>query len=82
VIHRQSGFPFLSYGFRAKSGKAIVAYWIAAHGVPGNSFPPYYAALSLKNSGIQHPVLIDESLEILVGSIGRREQPTRWRCFR
>ena len=58
-IQRQSGFPFLSYGFRAKNGKAIVAYWIAAHSVPGNSFPPYYTTVSLKNSGIQHPVLID-----------------------
>ena len=59
AIRRQSGFPFLSYGFRSKKGKAIVAYWIAAHSVPGNIFTPYYATLSLKNSGIQHPVLID-----------------------
>ena len=59
AIRRQSGFPFLSYGFRAKSGKTIVAYWIAAHSVPGNSFPSYYATVTLKNSGIQHPVLVD-----------------------
>ena len=59
AIRRQSGFPVLSYGFRAKSGKAIVAYWIAAHSVPGNTFRPYYATLSLKNSGIKNPVLIN-----------------------
>jgi hypothetical protein len=57
-IRRQSGFPFLSYGFRSKSGKAMVAYWIAAHSLPGNPFPPYYADITVKNSGIQ-PVLID-----------------------
>jgi hypothetical protein len=59
AIRRQSGFPVLSYGFRSKKGKAIVAYWIAAHSVPGNSFSPYYATFSVRNSGIQHPVLID-----------------------
>lgn len=58
-IRRQSGFPFLSYGFRAKSGKSIVAYWIAAHSLPGNSFPHYYADITVRNSGIQNPVLID-----------------------
>ena len=58
-IRKQSGFPVLSYGFRAKSGKAIVAYWIAAHSVPGNAFPPYFATLTLKNTGVRNPVLID-----------------------
>jgi hypothetical protein len=58
-IRRQSGFPFLSYAFRAKNGKAIVAYWIAAHSVPGNAFPAYYATLTLRNTGIHRPVLID-----------------------
>jgi len=58
-IRRQSGFPVLSYGFRAKSGKAIVAYWIAAHSVMGNMFTPYYATLTLNNTGVQNPVLID-----------------------
>jgi hypothetical protein len=71
AISRQSGFPLLSYGFRAKSGKAIVAYWIAAHSVPGNSFPPYYATLSLNNSGIQRPVLID----VVSGDI----RPLNWK---
>lgn len=70
-LRRQSGFPFMSYGFRAKSGKAIVAYWIAAHSAPGNQFPSYYATLSVKNSGIRHPVLID----VLSGDI----RPLEWK---
>jgi len=71
-LRRQTGFPFLSYGFRSKTGKAIVAYWIAAHSAPGNQFPSYYATLSLKNSGIQHPVLID----VLSGDI----RPLEWKA--
>jgi hypothetical protein len=59
ALRRQAGFPFLGYGFRSDSGKAIVAYWLAAHSLPGNTFPPLYATLSLKNTGITHPVLID-----------------------
>jgi hypothetical protein len=59
ALRRQAGFPFLSYGFRSDSGKAIVAYWMAAHSLPGNVFPPLYATLSLKNTGIKKPVLID-----------------------
>src|SRR4029079_16370124 len=30
-----------------------------AHSLPGNAFPPLYATLSLKNTGITHPVLVD-----------------------
>jgi len=71
AIRRQSGFPVLTYGFRAKSRKAIVAYWIAAHSVPGNTFQPYYATFSLKNSGIQNPVLID----VVSGEI----RPVNWK---
>jgi hypothetical protein len=59
ALRRQTGFPFMAYGFRSNHGKAIVAYWLAAHSLPGNSFPPLYASLSLKNTGITHPVLID-----------------------
>ena len=70
-LRRQSGFPFLSYGFRSKTGKAIVAYWIAAHSAPGNQFPSYYVTLSLKDSGIQHPVLID----VVSGDI----RPLEWK---
>jgi hypothetical protein len=53
------GDPFFAYGFRAKNGKGVVAYWLAAHSVPENIFPPLYGSLSLKNTGIEHPVLID-----------------------
>jgi hypothetical protein len=50
---------FLHYGFRNKNGKAIVAYWVAAHSSPGGSFAPMTVNLRLKNSGIVKPVLID-----------------------
>jgi hypothetical protein len=50
---------FLRYGFRNKNGKAIVAYWLAAHSVPGNMFPPLTVDFTLTNAGIQKPVLID-----------------------
>jgi len=59
VLQRQTGFPFLLYGFRNRNGKAIVAYWIAAHSRPGNVFSPQFATMSLKNTGISHPVVID-----------------------
>jgi hypothetical protein len=59
ALRRQSGFPFYAYGFRSQKGKAIVAYWLAAHSLPGNVFPPLYESLTLKHTGIQHPVLID-----------------------
>jgi hypothetical protein len=71
ALRRQAGFPFLGYGFRSDSGKAIVAYWLAAHSHPGNSFPPLYATLSLKNTGITHPVLID----VVSGEI----KPVKWK---
>ena len=59
ALRRQARAQFLAYGFRAASGKTIIAYWLAAHSLPGNVFPPLTATLTLKNSGIQHPVLID-----------------------
>jgi hypothetical protein len=59
ALRRQAGFPFMTFGFRSRSGKAVVAYWLAAHSLPGNVFPPLYAGLSLKNTGITHPVLVD-----------------------
>ena len=71
ALRRKSGFPFMSYGFRSTSGKAIVAYWLAAHSLPGNSFPPFYATFTLKNTGIQHPVLID----VVSGEI----RPLQWK---
>jgi hypothetical protein len=59
ALRRQAGFPFMKFGFRSPSGKAVVAYWVAAHSLPGNVLPPFYAELSLKNTGITHPVLVD-----------------------
>jgi hypothetical protein len=50
---------FLHCGFRNKNGKVIVAYWLATHSVPGDAFPPLTVDLTLANSGINKPVLID-----------------------
>jgi hypothetical protein len=58
ALHSNSQ-PFLAYGFRSRTGKSIVAYWLAAHSVPGGAFPPVHADLTIANSGIRHPVLID-----------------------
>ena len=58
ALHSRSQ-PFMAYGFRSKTGKPIVAYWLAAHSIPGNIFPPIRADLTIANSGIRHPVLID-----------------------
>ena len=71
ALRRQTGFPFMAYGFRSSKGKAVVAYWLAAHSLPGNSFPQLYAALSLKNTGITHPVLVD----VVSGEI----KPLNWK---
>ncbi len=72
ALRRQAGFPFMGYGFRSDKGKSIVAYWLAAHSLPGNAFPPLYATLSLKNTGISHPVLID----VVSGEI----KPVSWKA--
>jgi hypothetical protein len=71
ALRRQSGFPFMAYGFRTAGGKSIVAYWLAAHSLPGNVFPPLYTSLSLKNTGITHPVLVD----VVSGDI----KPVHWK---
>jgi hypothetical protein len=62
--------PLLAYGFRSQNGKAIVAYWLAAHSEPGNVFPQVHAVFSLKNTGIAHPVLVD----VVSGEI----KPVQW----
>ena len=71
ALRRKSGFPFMGYGFRSVKGKAIVAYWLAAHSLPGTSFPPLYASLTLKNTGITNPVLVD----VVSGDI----RPLQWK---
>src|SRR2546430_539632 len=70
ALRRQAGFPFMAFGFRSRSGKAIVAYWLAAHSFPGN-FPPLFGDFSLKNTGITHPVLVD----VVSGEI----KPIEWK---
>ncbi len=72
ALRRQSGYPFYAYGFRAPSGKAVVAYWLAAHSLPGGVFPPFYEGLTLENTGIEHPVLID----VVSGEI----HPVQWKA--
>jgi hypothetical protein len=59
ALRRQALAPFLAYGFRSASGKAIIAFWLATRSNPGNVFAPLAATLSIKNSGILNPVLID-----------------------
>jgi hypothetical protein len=71
ALRRKSGFPFYTYGFRAKNGKAVVAYWLGAHSLPGNVFAPFYESLTLENTGIEHPVLID----VVSGEI----RPLEWK---
>jgi hypothetical protein len=70
AFSRDIGAPFFAYGFRSASGKAVVAYWLAAHSVPGDVFPPLSGSLTLSNTGIEHPVLID----IVSGKI----RPLEW----
>lgn len=72
ALRRHMGFPLFTYGFRNRNGKTIVAYWLAAHSLPGNVFPPLYTSLSLKNTGIVHPVLVD----VVSGEI----KPVEWKA--
>jgi hypothetical protein len=58
-LRRQGRAQFLRYGFRNKNGKSIIAYWVAAHSVPGGAFPPLAVTMKLRNTGIREPVLID-----------------------
>ncbi len=51
--------PFYAYGFRSRGGKAIVAYWLAERVHPKHPFEPVRVDLTVANTGIQHPVLID-----------------------
>ena len=55
ALHRQSGGAFLAHGFRTASGKAIIAYWLAAHSNPGNVFPALAATLTLTEFRHQTP---------------------------
>jgi hypothetical protein len=70
-LRRQGSSPFLQYGFRNANGKSIIAYWIAAHSVPGGAFAPLNVNFKLQNSGIRNPVLID----VVSGEI----MPLKWK---
>src|ERR1700719_2770011 len=52
-LRRQEKAPLLRYGFRNKNGKAVIAYWLAAHSVAGAEFPPLTVDLKIENSGIR-----------------------------
>ena len=56
-IQADSGAPVLAYGFRSPKGKAAVGFWLAAHSWPHNAYVPKYVTLTLRNTGIEHPVL-------------------------
>jgi hypothetical protein len=58
-LESASQAAFHAYGFRSRGGKAIVAYWLAERTHPKHPFQPVLVDLVLKNTGIQHPVLID-----------------------
>jgi hypothetical protein len=56
-IQADGGAPVLAYGFRSRTGKAVIGFWLAGHSWPHNAFVPKYVTLTLKNTGIKHPVL-------------------------
>ncbi len=56
-IQKDAGAPVLAYGFRSPKGKAVVGYWLAEHSWPHNVYATKYVTLTLKNTGIEHPVL-------------------------
>jgi len=58
-ISRRAGGPLLTYGFRSRTGKPIIAYWLAVRSQPGNRFPSYSASVRVEGSGIRRPMLID-----------------------
>jgi hypothetical protein len=58
-IRRQNDAPFLAYGFRNTNGKVIIAYWLAAHSIPGGAFAPITIKATLQNADIKRPVLVD-----------------------
>jgi hypothetical protein len=57
-IQTDSGAPVLAYGFRSRKGKAVIGFWLAAHSWPHNAYVTKYVTLTLKNTGIEHPVLV------------------------
>jgi hypothetical protein len=66
ALHTTKDAPFFSYGFRSHSGKSIVAYWLGAKIVVGHTSQPAFVKLALRNSGIEHPVLIDIDADTII----------------
>ncbi len=71
-LRQSTGAPLELYAFRSKSGKAIIAYWLAEHSSPGDTRVQLSTTLNIKNSGITHPVLID----VVSGEI----RPVTWKA--
>jgi hypothetical protein len=71
-IQKDSGAPVLAYGFRSPKGQAVVGYWLAAHSWPHNVYVAEYVTLTLKNTGIEHPVLAN----VYTGEI----KPLEWKA--
>ena len=76
ALRQRGSAPFFAYGFRSRSGKAIVAYWLGARSLPEKSGPgktasSYTSSLRLQGTGIRRPVLID----VTSGSV----KPLRWK---
>lgn len=65
-LEARSGAPFFSYGFRSRSGKSVVAYWLGAKGSVEQPSQPVEVQMTLQNSGIEHPVLIDLDADTIV----------------
>jgi hypothetical protein len=51
--------PVLAYAFRSRTGKAIVAYWLAVRSTSSDAAPEVIGDLTIKNSGIKNPILMD-----------------------
>ena len=49
----------LVYAFRSRTGKTIIAYWLAVRSLPGGNGPSVRGRLKIANAGIVRPVLID-----------------------
>src|SRR5207248_8076927 len=60
TVRAPSPLPHLmAYGFRSRTGKAIVAYWLGVRSLPGKEPKSQPVMMVLKNSGFRHPVLAD-----------------------
>src|SRR5256885_9766488 len=60
----------LVYTFRSRTGKTIIAYWLAVRSLPGGNGPSVRGRLKIANAGIVRPVLID----VLSGRVTARSE--------